>query len=312
MISRKKLRARLNLPTRRVAKGELEVFESHNFKGGFGNWGDHISGEIISHFFNVSPKICTDPTVAGKTLVVGSVMDHAYPGDAAWGAGCIAPGRIGHSRGKLEVHAVRGPLTLRELRRGFDVPNVPFGDPALLMAQMHEMPKENVTFEYAVIPHWVDFDLSVIQRLRQLGVKVIDIRQSTQQLLRLVRGWQSAFQAAWLDLERNRIPNCRSNSARCHRWRLQVSRLMHVVGRNHSNHPISNEVQLGWTASIHDRIKWDADSILNSAPGMRNKMIFIGGMGGAEPITLVEHWENTPISPCVLNRNSPSGPSPTT
>ena len=272
MISRKKLRARLNLPTRRVAKGELEVFESHNFKGGFGNWGDHISGEIISHFFNVSPKICTDPTVAGKTLVVGSVMDHAYPGDAAWGAGCIAPGRIGHSRGKIEVHAVRGPLTLRELRRGFDVPNVPFGDPALLMAQMHEMPKENVTFEYAVIPHWVDFDLSVIHRLRQLGVKVIDIRQSTQQLLKDLAGVGKVLSSSLHGLilaDAIGIPNCRVQfSTNVIGGDFKFLDYCMSVGRNHSNHPISNEVKIQDLNRLpfNDRIKWDADSILNSAP----------------------------------------------
>lgn len=272
MISRKKLRARLNLPTRRVAKSELEVFESHNFKDGFGNWGDHISGEIISHFFNVSPKICTDPTVAGKTLVVGSVMDHAYPGDAAWGAGCIAPGRIGHSRGKLEVHAVRGPLTLRELRRGFDVPNVPFGDPALLMAQMHEMPKENVTFEYAVIPHWVDFDLSVIQRLRQLGVKVIDIRQSTQQLLKDLSGVGKVLSSSLHGLilaDAIGIPNCRVQfSTNVIGGDFKFLDYCMSVGRNHSNHPISNEVKIQDLDRLpfNDRIKWDADSILNSAP----------------------------------------------
>lgn len=272
MISRKKLRARLNLPTRRVAKGELEVFESHNFKGGFGNWGDHISGEIISHFFNVSPKICTDPTVAGKTLVVGSVMDHAYPGDAAWGAGCIAPGRIGHSRGKIEVHAVRGPLTLRELRRGFDVPHVPFGDPALLMAQMHEMPKENVTFEYAVIPHWVDFDLSVIHRLRQLGVKVIDIRQSTQQLLKDLAGVGKVLSSSLHGLilaDAIGIPNCRVQfSTNVIGGDFKFLDYCMSVGRNHSNHPISNEVKIQDLDRLpfNDRIKWDADSILNSAP----------------------------------------------
>ena len=91
MISRKTIRAKLNLPTRRVASGELEIFESHNFKAGYKNWGDHISAEIVSFFFDTSFKVCTDPSVAGKTLVVGSVMANAYPGDSVWGARLHCP-----------------------------------------------------------------------------------------------------------------------------------------------------------------------------------------------------------------------------
>ncbi len=272
MISRKTIRAKLNLPTRRVASGELEIFESHNFKAGYKNWGDHISAEIVSFFFDTSFKVCTDPSVSGKTLVVGSVMANAYPGDSVWGAGCIAPGRVGHSRGRLDVHALRGPLTMNELRKHCDVPNVPFGDPALLMGKMHTLPEGNADFEYGVIPHWVDAESPAVARLEQIGVKVIDIRQSTNELLddiSTVRKLMSSSLHGLILADAMGIPNARVQfSSNVIGGDFKFLDYCLSVGRTHHNHPLSTMTTTATLGALafNDNINWSPDSLLNNAP----------------------------------------------
>jgi len=272
MISRKEIRAMFNLPTRRVASGELEIFESHNFKGGFKNWGDHISAEIVSFFFDTPFNVCTDPSVAGKTLVVGSVMAHAFPGDVIWGSGCIAPGKIGHSRGRLNVHALRGPLTMKELRKECDVPNVPFGDPALLMGRMHSLPTGSEDYEYGVIPHWVDFESPTVERLRQIGVKVIDIRQTTQELLADISSVRKLISSSLHGLilaDAMGIPNARVQfSSKVIGGDFKFLDYCLSVGRTHHNHPLDDMTTTSTLDGLvfNDNINWSSDSLLNNAP----------------------------------------------
>ena len=272
MISRKNLRARLNLPKRRVSNGSLEVFESHNFNGGFKNWGDHISGEIVSHFFDVDFEICTDPSVAGKTLVVGSVLSNCYPTDSVWGAGCIAPGEIGHSKGKLQIHALRGPLTLQELRKSFDVPAIPFGDPALLMGRIHKLSSSQPDYEYGVIPHWVDLGLLAVEKLRHLGVKVIDIRQSTEDLLNEISSVKKLLSSSLHGLilaDSMSIPNCRVQfSSNVIGGDFKFLDYCLSVGRTHMNHKLDETTSKSTLQRLpfNDCINWNADAILNNAP----------------------------------------------
>lgn len=272
MISRKELRARLNLPVRRVKPGQLDVFESHNFKGGFGNWGDHISGEIVAHFSGETPPVCTNPLVAGKTLVVGSVMSHAMPGDCVWGAGCIAPGKTGYSRGKLAVRAVRGPLTLKELRKHFNVSSVPFGDPALLMSQVHTLPANQVTNEYGLIPHWIDAGLAVVERLKALGVKVIDVRQPTQSLILELASVKKILSSSLHGLilsDALGVPNARVRlSSNVIGGDFKFIDYCLSVGREHSSTSLNDGVTISKLDQIkfNDHIRWNADLILSNAP----------------------------------------------
>jgi len=272
MISRKLIRARLNLPVRRVKQGQLEVFESHNFQAGFGNWGDHISGEIVAHFSGATTPVCTNPLVAGKTLVVGSVMSHALPGDCVWGAGCIAPGKTGHSRGKLDVRAVRGPLTLKELRKRFNVSPVPFGDPALLMSQMYVLPANQAIHEYGLIPHWIDAGLAVIERMKTLGVKIIDIRQPTQSLILELASVKKVLSSSLHGLilsDALGLPNARVRlSSNVIGGDFKFSDYCLSVGREHSSTPLDDKSTISKLNQIkfNDHIRWDADLILSSAP----------------------------------------------
>jgi len=72
-----------------------------------------------------------------QLLTIGSVLHHAADGSVVWGSGWnpkIADAR--HRWSRLDVRAVRGPLTADFLRRrGVTVPDV-FGDPALLVPRL--------------------------------------------------------------------------------------------------------------------------------------------------------------------------------
>ncbi len=272
MISRKELRARLNLPTRRVKPGQLEAFESHNFKAGFGNWGDHISGEIVAHFSGETPPVCTDPLVAGKTLIVGSVMSHSMPGDCVWGAGCIAPGKTGYSRGELDIRAVRGPLTLNELRKCSNITPVPFGDPALLMPQMHTLPANQTTHEYGLIPHWIDSDLAVVERLKALGVKIIDIRQPTQSLILDIASVKKILSSSLHGLiisDAFGVPNARVKlSSNVIGGDFKFIDYCLSVRREHSFTSLNDDSTASKLDQIkfNDHIHWNPDLILSNAP----------------------------------------------
>lgn len=75
-----------------------------------------------------------------RVLTVGSILHFAKSGDHVWGSG--RNGNIPdsqHSFEQLDVRAVRGPLTREFLiDRGVPAPRI-FGDPALLLPQLHPM-----------------------------------------------------------------------------------------------------------------------------------------------------------------------------
>ncbi|MDE0870866.1 MAG: hypothetical protein OSA37_02990 [Flavobacteriales bacterium] len=199
-------------------------------------------------------------------------MTHSYPGDSVWGAGCIAPGKVGHSRGQLQVHALRGPLTRQELSKRFDVPKVPFGDPALLMGRMHTLPQQSHDYEYGVIPHWIDLELPAVERLRRLGVKVIDIRQSTLDLMNDVSSIRKLLSSSLHGLilaDTMGIPNCRVQfSSNVIGGDFKFLDYCHSVGRVHSNHSLNATTTKSTLDGLpfNDRIDWNPDSLLNNAP----------------------------------------------
>ena len=101
-----------------------------------GNFGDLLGPEIVRRMrrFAGAPEAGRPPA---RLLSVGSILHFAQDGDTVWGSG--VNGRIpveDHGSPRLDVRAVRGPLTARFLAdRGQDVPAV-LGDPALLVPRL--------------------------------------------------------------------------------------------------------------------------------------------------------------------------------
>ncbi|MGX1701063.1 polysaccharide pyruvyl transferase family protein [Microbacterium sp. NPDC055357] len=117
---------------------------------GFGNFGDLLGPWIVRRMvgrLGLGRALSRSP----RLLAVGSIMRLGLEGDVVWGAGINGKTVDGAVFPRLDVRAVRGPLTARVLRTfGNDVPEV-FGDPALL------------------IPHlWTDDELGI--RRRTTGV----------------------------------------------------------------------------------------------------------------------------------------------
>ena len=134
----------------------------------FTNFGDMLSekvvekivGHRISTTFNRSFKNITGKN---KLLALGSIIHMAEDDDVIWGSGINGkhPDKTDknfYRFTKLDVRAVRGPLT-REflLSMGINCPEV-YGDPALLLPILFPEFKKakNPSREYIIIPHYSD------------------------------------------------------------------------------------------------------------------------------------------------------------
>jgi pyruvyltransferase len=101
-----------------------------------GNFGDLLGPEIVRRMRRLHGGSGSAAT-RSRLLSVGSILHFAHDGDVVWGSG--VNGRIPleeYRDVRLDVRAVRGPLTARFLEdRGATVPQV-FGDPALLVPRL--------------------------------------------------------------------------------------------------------------------------------------------------------------------------------
>lgn len=137
---------------------------SHDFT----NFGDLCSEKIVERI--VGHPIATTfnrslLTRHGKRklLALGSIIHMAEDNDVIWGSGINGKHPDGKDKEfyrftKLDVRAVRGPLTRQFLLDiGIDCPEV-YGDPALLLPQLFpEFKKsDSPSKEYIIIPHLSD------------------------------------------------------------------------------------------------------------------------------------------------------------
>lgn len=123
------------------------------------NVGDYLSRVIVSEVLALRDKEIQEKTDRSKRLfAIGSVLHFARSNECVWGSGVnwkLDPDL--HRFSRLDVRAVRGPLTHEYLaRRSISVPEV-YGDPALLMplffpAQLLR-PEGRGSVPYVVIPH---------------------------------------------------------------------------------------------------------------------------------------------------------------
>lgn len=115
----------------------VEIFEWRPGDGRI-NFGDHLARIIPGQILAQKGRTAEDEVVRPcRLLTVGSVMHFARDGDTVWGSG--VNGKVDpalHRFKRLDVRAVRGPLTAEWLRaRGIDCPDV-FGDPGLLVGSL--------------------------------------------------------------------------------------------------------------------------------------------------------------------------------
>ena len=119
---------------------------------------------------------CTPEKNKTSYAVIGSVCQLSRRQSVIWGAGFIdeqfkqVP--FVHP---AKVLAVRGPLSRAVyLENGIDCPAC-YGDPALLLPIIYDTPVE-VTYDYGIIPHYVDWDSAWVNQYRnRKDVLIINI-----------------------------------------------------------------------------------------------------------------------------------------
>ena len=102
------------------------------------NFGDLLGPIVVKHMLTSRGLVAGPETSEKKLLSVGSVMHFASDGDVIWGTG--VNGKIpasAHRYNRLDIRAVRGPLTREYLaRRGIRSPEI-YGDPGLLVPEVY-------------------------------------------------------------------------------------------------------------------------------------------------------------------------------
>jgi len=142
-------------------QGGPEVFYWDGGAAKIKNFGDQLSPDLVSRFAGVDVKnaIRSRPN-RRRLLAVGSILHYASEGDCIWGAGVSGNylSSIWYKFSRLEIRAVRGPLTQNFLRTTLklDCPGL-FGDPGLLVPYVFpEFKREKPEREVLVVAHFLD------------------------------------------------------------------------------------------------------------------------------------------------------------
>ena len=172
------------------------------------NVGDYMSGVIVAEVLRRLGHNETLLIVSSlrdrrfrKLLAIGSILDHASPGDSVWGTGArneklqIAPG--------VDLRAVRGPKTEALLRKKFltSAPLSALGDPLLLLPELFPelCAAQEKLFDVLLIPHYEQF-VRLQLDFWQAGGPFTELVQRGKRLeildLRNVLEWRTIIQTA--------------------------------------------------------------------------------------------------------------------
>ena len=129
----------------------------------FHNFGDYLSLKLVERIVGQPVPVWDQRCTGRKLLAIGSILAFARDGDIVWGSGQHGGGtkKSDYPFTKLDVRAVRGPLTRAFLR---DVLGVPcpavYGDPALLIPWFFPEFKRAARpkHEYIVLLHYADVE----------------------------------------------------------------------------------------------------------------------------------------------------------
>jgi len=138
------------------------------------NFGDYLSYQLVSWLAS-SRVLLADQSESGKLLAIGSILWSLQDDDVIWGSGAHRPGQIPR-RSNVRCLAVRGPLTLQELRRANVVSadcRPLFFDPGVLVSLLFPGLKtlSSVPGKTLVIPHYSDL-ATVHQMVSKLDLPV--------------------------------------------------------------------------------------------------------------------------------------------
>lgn len=119
------------------------------------NLGDAISPLIVEHILEKAGlSLDTEVCETRHLCAVGSVITAGAQDATIWGSGILNPKLLYRVKGrKLDVRAVRGPVTRALLMEyGYRVPAV-YGDPAVFMPDIYQPRIEKKTHRYGFVIH---------------------------------------------------------------------------------------------------------------------------------------------------------------
>lgn len=141
------------------------------------NFGDAMNPYLYEKIVGRKPKRVVAKYRASHYMGIGSVLNNGNEHTVAWGTGLAWNRDVVHP--KVDIRAVRGPLT-REIaiRNGCSCPEV-YGDPALLLPRYYN-PIIEKKYKLGIIPHVIDHHL--INPLE--GSMIINLNDSTEKVVR--------------------------------------------------------------------------------------------------------------------------------
>lgn len=165
---------------KKAVKNRVNLDYCHNFK----NVGDNIS-PIIVHYAASTYGIDDSQKIFGTRHLygVGSIITAGAQDCTIWGSGLLNSKILGRlNNRKLDVRAVRGPLTrIILMDRGYHVPEV-YGDPAILMPRLFH-PKIEKKYPVSVITHMNEEKERIEKRFHTIDVATDDYQYFIEEIL---------------------------------------------------------------------------------------------------------------------------------
>jgi pyruvyltransferase len=143
------------------------------------NLGDILSPVIASIVSSKKVKRVSKRQTRKKEhyFMIGSILQRCTRHSTIWGSGFISADSV-CAEIPAKVLAVRGPLTRDKLlSMNIPCPEV-YGDPALLLPEIHTKPNKQAQFELGIIPHYLDKKEDWLKQefLKDRRIKIIDIQ----------------------------------------------------------------------------------------------------------------------------------------
>ena len=122
------------------------------------NVGDMLSPVVVEYLLKKNNIRYAAPISRTCHLyAIGSIIDGGYQDAVVWGSGLLR-GKDHywwHKFRRLDIRAVRGPLTRQAmLDNGYECPEV-YGDPAILMSLCYQPEDREKKYAFRVVPHMV-------------------------------------------------------------------------------------------------------------------------------------------------------------
>lgn len=143
------------------------------------NWGDYVNYPLVRYLCKdqkeVIPYLSNDQGAPDHYyLCVGSVLSNANQKTTVWGSGFISAHEIFILDKPKQILAVRGPKSREGLiKLGIQCPKI-YGDPALLISKFYQ-PKIKKKHKIGLLPHYIDQNSSLVEKIRNFGIPIIDI-----------------------------------------------------------------------------------------------------------------------------------------